>query len=130
VLNSEITATAQCFPGFAEMIYAARERNTSPLASHMFDVYRSWIYVSLCNQVRAGYMLVYVNDVELERARAAVKAVEKKFQVDDPKLDIAQLWKAASEPTSMPVTQDQCQRTLINLLHENPDGAFRIERPI
>jgi hypothetical protein len=125
----DLATTDECFPGFARMIEAARKRNDSPAARRMFDVYRSWMYVSLCNQAREGYLVVFVNDIELGRARAAVKATEKRLKAEDPALNLTQLWDSAGEQTKVSVAQDQCRRTLFSLLEGAPGVSFDVQRP-
>ena len=41
-----------------------------------------YIFVKFCNEVRQGYAVVHVNDVELDRARTAIKAIEAKLVVE------------------------------------------------
>lgn len=52
--NSDIPTIAACFPGYDHMVYEARRRNVTRLTARLFDVYRSWIYVNVCNQARSG----------------------------------------------------------------------------
>jgi hypothetical protein len=127
--NSDIPTIAACFLGYDEMIYEARRRNVTKLTAKLFDVYRSWIYVDVCNKARAGYAVVFVNDIELERARKAVKAIEAKLKTDDPDLNPTQVWNDASRKSQIRVSPEQCQRTLANLLNLNPLGAFQFQRP-
>jgi hypothetical protein len=129
VSTSEFSAIEECFPGFSAIIFQARQRNVSLKAAQLFDVYRSWIYISACNEIRSGYLVVFVNDIELQRARAAVKAIEKKLQSEDQNLDMTEIWNEAGKPIRMSIGQAQCQRTLANLLYSNPNGAFQVLRP-
>jgi hypothetical protein len=39
--------------------------------------YRLYAYAKGCNDVRQGYAVVYVNDVQIERARLRIQAIEK-----------------------------------------------------
>jgi hypothetical protein len=77
----------------------------------------------------AGYLLVFVNDIELDRARQAVKASERQLQEKDPNLNTTAIWNEASKQTSLPIGPDQCKRTLGNLLNSSPKGAFQVPRP-
>jgi hypothetical protein len=120
---------AACFPGLQEIIAEAGRRGGSPKAAELFRLYRQWMFVQFCNQVREGYAMVFVNDIELERARKAVKAIEAKLKADDPDLNPTQVWNDAGRKSQISVGPEQCQRTLANLLNSNPLGAFEFQRP-
>jgi hypothetical protein len=120
---------AACFPGLQEIIAEAGRRGGSPKAAELFRLYRQWMFVQFCNQVSEGYAMVYVNDVELERARAAVRAIEKKILAENPGVDSDKVWNEAAKPVRFPANPDQCKRNVVELLNANPRGAFEVERP-
>jgi len=82
--------------------------------------YKRYAYVKLCNEVRQGYLVVYINDIELDRARTAVKAVENHAVDEDKSLDTDALWKAANkELKGELVGRDTCQATFNDLLQQS-----------
>ena len=38
----------------------------------LYEAYRKYGYVKYCNETRQGYLAVWVNDVQLDRARARI----------------------------------------------------------
>lgn len=124
--NTDIPTVAACFPGYDEMVYEARRRNATKLTARLFDVYRSWMYVYLCNQARAGYLAVFVNDIELERARKAVKAIEVKFKTDDPELDINQVWNDAGRQSRIRRGRGAMPTNARQATKHKPRWSFRV----
>jgi hypothetical protein len=52
--------------------------------------------VKQCYDQRDGYMVVYVNDIEVERAREAMGVIQKAILAEDPSLLTAKMWAKAS----------------------------------
>jgi hypothetical protein len=76
--------------------------------------YQAYVQVQLCYKQRQGYQIVWVNDVEMDRARRAIKAIEQKFTKDDPSIDTNKLWQSVLTP--MAVDQDLCRFSVNQLL--------------
>jgi hypothetical protein len=98
--------------------------------NRLLNSYRFYIYSAICNQVREGYLVQYVNDVELVRARNAVKAIQAQALKDDPSIDIDYVWKAAlKDPVGRYVLESKCRSTLVQLINDSPKSAWTVEKP-
>jgi hypothetical protein len=64
----------------------------------LLQLYEKWVYVSTCNQAREGYLVQYVNDVELARAQRGVQGAERALLKRNPSLAERKddIWQAAS----------------------------------
>jgi hypothetical protein len=81
--------------------------------------YKNYAIVKYCSEVRQGYAMVYINEIELHRARIAVKAIEDNAVTKDKNLDTDALWsRALSEISGTPVSRDQCQFALNELFKQ------------
>lgn len=66
--------------------------------SDLTRAYELYAMVKHCHEVRSGYLMVYVSDSELERARQAARDIERYLkQWLDPKQDTDALWSIATE---------------------------------
>jgi hypothetical protein len=59
----------------------------SPTEERLRGAYGAYSIVQLCNQDREGYAVTYINDVELQRARTASKAIEVAAIAEDPTIN-------------------------------------------
>jgi hypothetical protein len=118
--------TKICFPALSKLLESSDE---DPLKRNLRDAYNWWRYVSLCNQAREGYAVQYVNNMQLERARAAVKAIEANVTARDPSIDKDKIWDEATAPTKLTLVSQMCENALSRLLNASPVGAFTIPRP-
>jgi hypothetical protein len=103
--------------------------------------YARYAYVKLCYDSREDYFLTYIKDVELERAKTAIKSIEAKATKDDPKIDTGEVWKQGLElskkwpsPLGVPYSGDYgfgsiCQVSLQTLLAASPKEVYPIEKP-
>lgn len=65
-------------------------------------------------------MAVYINDIELERARTAVKAIEDDALNEKRDLETDSIWKGANrEIRGILINQYTCQSTLTALLQQH-----------
>src|SRR5438270_4980626 len=70
--------------------------------------YKNYAIVKYCNEVRRGYVAVYINEIELARARTAIKAIEENAIAKNRNLNTDALWRSAlSEISRAPVSQYQ-----------------------
>jgi hypothetical protein len=94
-------------------------------------LYLKWVYVSVCNQSREGYLVQYVNDVELERARRGVKGAErdilKRYPTLAEKKD--QIWNQASSNRRIYPQQVICGNLASQLQRASTNGALVIPKP-
>jgi hypothetical protein len=98
--------------------------------NRLLNGYRFLIYVSVCYQVRQGWLVVWVNDVELKRAHDAAKAIEAQALKDDPSIDSDYVWQAArKDPVNSHVLEGVCRRALVQLINDSPKSAWTVEKP-
>src|SRR5262249_2524806 len=76
---------------------AGSDQRVETAGESAFMAYKLYSHVQFCNQVRQGYMVVWINEVELERARQAAKAIEKVELAENPALDTDALGRRAKE---------------------------------
>jgi hypothetical protein len=118
-----------CFPGLANLLAEARQRvrdeEKAKLAAEaeakkprnrLLTAYSRYAYIKFCYEIRRGYVSVYVNDIELDRARAAAKDIEGDALKEDKDLDTDSIWKTANEQLRGAfVDRDRCQSALNTL---------------
>jgi hypothetical protein len=89
-------------------------------ANRLLTGYKRYAFVKYCNEVRQGYALVYVNDIELARARTAVKAIEDDVVREDSSIVTDAVWKLANTQIKGEyVDQYTCQLRLNELLQQS-----------
>ena len=79
--------------------------------------------VKRCYDVRLGYQLVYINEVELERAKRAVNTIEASALKEDSSIDTGNAWQEGIrmiETSQRYVEQYFCQKTFNDLLSAAP----------
>jgi hypothetical protein len=92
--------------------------------------YAAYIGVRWCHETREGYLLQYVNDVEMRRAEEAIRAIVQKAKKEFPGMNTDVLWKAADRDIiGKPISQSYCQLWFHTLLDLSPIPAVRIEKP-
>jgi hypothetical protein len=87
------------------------------------NAYRAYAYLQVCHQVREGYLLVYINDVELERAHTSIKDIETRMLNQNPNLNVSAIWGRAINPQSAgfwPASLSGCRQTLNKLFRLSP----------
>ena len=104
----------------------------------LLGAYAAYSIVQLCHQAREGYAGVYINDVELERARSASKALEKAAIAKDPTLekDLDRMFVDADRYARKKFSElgatslrYWCQSALDELLHATAAGPYHTRRP-
>jgi hypothetical protein len=88
--------------------------------------YFNYLVVKECYDVRLGYQLVYINEVEMERARVTVKAIETSILKQDSSIDTNNTWQQAAqliEASKQYVERYFCQKTYHDLLSAAPYSA-------
>jgi hypothetical protein len=87
----------------------------------LFSGYRHYAYLKFCNEIRQGYAMVYVNDIELDRARTKIKDIEDDSLAVAHDLDTNALWnKAVSSIKGMHADPGTCRATLQGLMMKYP----------
>jgi hypothetical protein len=90
-------AMTVCFTEVKEAVAkqeAAIAESKKPV-NRLFVAYQLYSNVQFCHEVRQGYLSVWINDVELERARLVTKAIEKVALAETPDLDTDAMWRKA-----------------------------------
>ena len=78
--------------------------------NRLFRGYQYYAHVKFCNDVREGYLVKYVNDVELERAEIAIKAIVAQTTKEDATIDTDDVWKKALKAVAGQFAEMQCLR--------------------
>ena len=85
--------------------------------------YFNYMVVKRCYDVRLGYAVVWINEIEMERARRAVSAIETSIFKEDSSIDKNDAWQEAAKVirvSTQPVEQYFCQRAYNELLNAEP----------
>jgi hypothetical protein len=84
----------------------------------LFDADRHYGFLKYCNETRKGYLVQWVNDVELDRARSFVKRLEDEAkEVWGDELDADRLYKSAlTYLDGLHVDGPICHRTYLQML--------------
>jgi hypothetical protein len=125
-----------CFPRLATLL---REENlrreaenqrkelerieASKPINRLRQAYFAYIVVKKCYDVRLGYQLVYINEVEMERARLAISAIETSILKEDQSINASDAWQETVRLTSVSketVEQYFCKKTYTDLLNTAP----------
>lgn len=98
--------------------------------NRLFRGYQFFAHVKWCNDIREGYLVKYVNDVELERAHVAIKAIADKATKDDASINTDEVWqKALDGVRGMYGSIPSCQNSLNQLLNMSPTPVITIAKP-
>jgi hypothetical protein len=90
----------------------AANADTTPAtpASRVFVAYKHHAFLQFCHQARGGYLVQWIDDDEIDRADAVVKAVVAKAREQAPAIDTDEIWKAARQTIrGMFANLDMCQ---------------------
>jgi hypothetical protein len=98
--------------------------------NRLIKAYQVYSNVAFCNELRQGYLVVWVNDVELERAKAATKAIEKSLLAEEPGLNTITLWQTAlRQAGGWMANQWSCQQAYTLLREMSPANVYPIQKP-
>jgi hypothetical protein len=100
--------------------HAAQAEWLSHPGNALSVAYGQYRIVTHCHEAREGYAVVYINDVEMERAKAAVTSIEAAMLKADPSIDTAATWNKVVA-SGIPTLQSyQCQDFYHTLLQSAP----------
>jgi hypothetical protein len=86
--------------------------------------------VKFCHDARDGYLLKYINDVEMERAITAIHAIVDQAKTQDPTINTDTLWNMSQKSLDRrPVNEIGCHNMLNRLFEISPKPAILIEKP-
>jgi hypothetical protein len=95
------------------------------------NAYTLYIQLRWCHDVRDGYAVKYVNDVEMQRAETALKAIVKEQKVKEPGMNTDALWQQANDSVGGSlIGLDVCHFRLRKLMDMSPVPAIRVEKPV
>jgi hypothetical protein len=100
----------------------------------LFRAYTRYAYVKFCNQVREGYVLQYINDIEMQRATSMIKAIKDKAIKDEPNLDTDYTWNQGLQEAQRLLNAnamgpDQCHWAYGDLLDMSPTTPYVVAKP-
>jgi hypothetical protein len=99
-------------------------------ADKLFEGYWRYAFVQYCHKAREGYLAVYINDPEMDRAKTAVEAIKTKALAEQPDIDTDAIWrKAVAHNNGSPVSDSWCHRIYAELLRLSPVGVITIDKP-
>jgi hypothetical protein len=98
--------------------------------NRLYRGYQYYAHIKFCNEVREGYLVKYVNDVELERAEIAIKAIVAQTTKEDAAIDTDDVWKKALKAVVGQYAEaDVCKNSLVQLFKMSPQPVYQIAKP-
>jgi hypothetical protein len=133
----------ECLPTVSKLIDSYREkqeelkrakaegaRQAALPHNRVINAYALYTKVAFCSEVREGYMLQYVSEPELYRARIAIKAIVAAALKKDSSLNTDDLWNKGRQAASgFHASRDYCQFMLTQLLNASPVDTYSIQKP-
>jgi TPR repeat protein len=102
-----------------------------PDYNRLLTAYMQYAFVKHCHEVREGYVVVYINDVEFGRAKNAIKTIETDALAKNVSFNPDAMWEHAVTDLvnqNRFVDRDQCQLNLNALLESSPSGGLVIDK--
>jgi Skp family chaperone for outer membrane proteins len=128
-MQEQATAAAERRQQQAEADRAQAVIEAKP-STRLYRGYQRYAFVKFCNDVRQGYAVQYVNDVELERAGKVIKALAAQTSAEDASIDTDDLWKQTLRSLEGKSAHDvMCKNTLIALFNMSPTPVYQIAKP-
>jgi hypothetical protein len=78
-------------------IQKAEEEERNKPENKLSRLYQLYINVKACHAARSGYLVVMINDEQMNKARIAVKMAEQQILHTAPSLDTNAIWKTAND---------------------------------
>jgi hypothetical protein len=113
-------------------------RFTKPELAELGNAYRVYGFVKYSSEIRQGYLVAYVNNIELDRAREKIMAIEAPFVAKQPDLDTKEVFDVAIRSLTqhvglspfMSVDAQTCHFALRELFDgfETPTGNLEIKK--
>ncbi len=109
--GSQQSLLQACFPGiksFYDSVLAKREEQQvaanqaaelerNKPENKLRSLYEDYLSVKACYEARNGYLIVLINEAQMEQARRSIKESEDGFLKSNPGLDTAAIWKSAND---------------------------------
>jgi len=94
----------------------------------MYNAYRLYGFVQFCYQARKGYLVVNINEIEMQRATQAIKLVERKLSFGNA--DREAIWQRAVKANNgMTEGQNACEEVYRELLRYSGMPNYNPQRP-
>jgi hypothetical protein len=136
VENLSVDQALECFPEYQKALDAASEEKVAEDRQRQHQLalerakqdaqqpsnalpiaYARYIFLKRCYEERIGYAMVYLNEIEFERARWAIKMIENLLVDREPELDKDAAWKRAVDPDGPQIILrpnfDNCHREML-----------------
>jgi hypothetical protein len=95
----------------------------------LFRAYTQYIYVNMCHQNREGYLMVFINDVELDRTEKAIHAIIKQQKKIDPQVDTDFAYSEAMKERHYQISGETCKWSYNLLMNMSPVAEYVIPKP-
>lgn len=99
---------------------AAEAKEMRKPINRLRRAYSQYMYVRSCYRERQGYLVVWINDIEMERARGAVTLIENEVLNEEATIDTAAVWKELAERKPATIYEAQCKPTYNALTEAAP----------
>ena len=134
-----LTAQAQAAEPATDQATLSLER-----ANRVSLGYRKYIWIQYCYQIREGYLLKYVNDIQLQRSAIIIKAIVDKAKQEEPSLDTDKLWNKERKETEAhiekisgsvsgslgnPYIAQRCNDIYVSFLYTSRISPYVFEKP-
>lgn len=137
--KAALAAAAAARKAEQEAVELAREAafRKQMVTTRLLNGYRFYAHVKWCHDVRDGYLVQYVNDAELARARTAIKALVEQTTTEEMSIKTDDVWQQALNSIAGHLRQDNsvdgfieaCQHSLRELFKLSPVPVYTIPKP-
>ena len=109
---------------------AAKEAWGRTPVGRVYNGYFHYSFVKYCHDVREGYQIVYINDIELARAETAIRAIVDKAKAEDHNINTDQQWQTAQHDFGgQYVNMELCHFHRDALFRISPVAVYSVEKP-
>jgi hypothetical protein len=114
----------------AEAAQAKQAIEDAKPINRLFRGYQYFGHARFCHESRDGYLMVYVNDFEMEKAETAIKVLAEQSIKADPSIDTDKLWAEALKALEgAPAEQIPCHNSLLRLFNLVPSAVYSNSKP-
>jgi hypothetical protein len=99
---------------------AARAEWLRKPANRLALAYAQYMYVRACHAARQGYLAVWINDVQMQRARDAVTRIENEVLKEDGTIDTTATWKEIDQRSPSHIFEYRCKPAYEELISAAP----------
>ncbi|WP_316186622.1 hypothetical protein [Bradyrhizobium sp. SZCCHNRI2014] len=103
-----------------QLATAARAQEMRKPINRLRTAYEQYMYVTSCHRAREGYLVVWINDVEMDRARQAVTRLEKEILREDSTINVDEVWNEIAKIKPSTVYEYNCKPAYNELIMAAP----------